>query len=234
MPRGAAEAPPASLDLPPAAPLFAEGEVSSAVYFVEAGRIELLKRQGEADSVVAVLGPGDVVGEAQALAGGRHPFSARAREASRVLVVANDALIALLSAHPSVALAMLKRLAPRLDAALLALVAAPAAPAPRFLHAESGQELPLPAGDEVRLGRADVRSQPGPALDLSALDPTRSLSRRHARIVRDGGGFAVLEEPRVANGTFLNGVRLSPGERVPLRSGDELRLGVVALSFRER
>jgi hypothetical protein len=128
---------------------------------------------------------------------------------------------------------MLKRLAPRLDAALLALVPAPAAQAPRFLHAESGQELPLPPGDEVRLGRADVGSQPGPALDLSALDPTRSLSRRHARIVRDAGGFAVLEEPRVANGTFLNGARLSPGERVPLRSGDELRLGAVALSFRE-
>jgi CRP-like cAMP-binding protein len=229
MPRGAAEAPPTSLDLPPAAPLFAEGDVSSAVYFIEAGRIELLK----ADVVVAVLGPGDVVGAAQALAGGRHPFSARAREASRVLVVASDALIALLSAHPSVALAMLKRLAPRLDAALLALVPAPAAQAPRFLHAESGQELPLPPGDEVRLGRADVGSQPGPALDLSALDPTRSLSRRHARIVRDAGGFAVLEEPRVANGTFLNGARLSPGERVPLRSGDELRLGAVALSFRE-
>jgi len=229
MPRGAAEAPPASLDLPPAAPLFAEGDVSSAVYFVEAGRIELLK----ADVVVAVLGPGDVVGAAQALAGGRRPFSARAREASRVLVVANDALVALLAAHPSVALAMLKRLAPRLDAALLALVPAPAARAPRFFHVESGQELPLPPGDEVRLGRADVASQPGPALDLSPLDPTRSLSRRHARIVRDAGGFAVMEEPRVANGTFLNGARLSPGERVPLRSGDELRLGAVALSFRE-
>jgi hypothetical protein len=225
MPRPAAEARPASLELPAAAPLFTEGDVCSAVYFVEAGRIELLK----ADVVVAVLGPGDVVGAAQAFAGGRRPFSARAREASRVLVVEGDALVALLSAHPSVALAMLKRLAPRLDAALLALVPAPAAPAPRFLHAESGQELPLPPGDEVRLGRAS--SQPGPALDLSALDPTRSLSRRHARVVRDAGGFAVLEEERVANGTFLNGARLSPGERVPLRSGDELRLGVVALSF---
>ena len=140
MPRGAAEAPPASLDLPPAAPLFAEGDVSSAVYFVEAGRIELLK----ADVVVAVLGPGDVVGEAQALAGGRRPFSARAREASRVLVVQNDALIALLSAHSSVAVAMLKRLAPRLDAALLALVPAQAARAPRFLHAESVRSCPCP------------------------------------------------------------------------------------------
>jgi CRP-like cAMP-binding protein len=229
MSRGAAEAPPASLDLPPTAPLFAEGDVSSAVYFVEAGRIELLK----ADVVVAVLGPGDVVGAAQALAGGRHPFSARAREASRVLVVENDALMALLSAHPSVAVAMLKRLAPRLDAALLALVPVSSARAPRLLHAESGQELPLPPGDEVRLGRAAVGTQPGPALDLSALDPTRSLSRRHARIVRDAGGFAVLEEPRAANGTFLNGARLAPGERGPLRSGDELRLGAVALSFRE-
>jgi hypothetical protein len=225
MTRGAAAAAPASLDLPPAAPLFAEGDVSSEVYFVEAGRIELLK----ADVVVAVLGPGDVVGAAQALAGGPRPFSARAREASRVLVVEGDALVALLSAHPSVALAMLKRLAPRLDEALLALVPAPAARAPRFLHAASGQELLLPPGDEVQLGRAG--SQPGPALDLSALDPTRSLSRRHARILRDAGGFAVVEEPRVANGTFLNGSRLSPGERVPLRSGDELRLGVVALSF---
>jgi hypothetical protein len=228
MPRGAA-ARSAHLDLLPAAPLFAEGDASSAVYFVEAGRIELLK----ADVVVAVLGPGDVVGAAQAFTGGPRPFSARAREASRVLVVESGALLALLAADPGVALALVKRLAPQLDAALQALAPVPAARAARFVHAESGRELPLPPGDEVRLGRAAADAQPGPALDLAALDPTRSLSRRHARLVRDGGGFAVLEEPRVANGTFLNGRRLAPGERVPLRSGDELRLGAVALSFRE-
>jgi CRP-like cAMP-binding protein len=236
MPRSAPEAQAAAVALQPGQRLFSEGEHGSTVYFVEAGQLELLKRQGAEEVRLGLLEAGEPVGEAQALDGGPRSFSVRAVLASQLLAVEADTLLALLGAHPDVAVAMLRRLAPRLEAALLARLPPDAARGPaaaaRLVHPESGREFPLPAGDEVRVGRADARSPSLPDLDLSAIDPTRSLSRRHARIVREALAFLVFEEPRVANGTFLNGAKLPPEKRVPLKPGDELRLGVVDLIFR--
>jgi phosphoserine phosphatase RsbU/P len=49
------------------------------------------------------------------------------------------------------------------------------------------------------------------------------VSRRHARCEQFGGTWFVIDlESR--NGTFLNGQRVHPGERVPLRHGDHLRI----------
>ncbi len=56
-----------------------------------------------------------------------------------------------------------------------------------------------------------------------------SVSRRHARILVTGTG-AVLEDLRSKNGTSCNGSRLrSP---LPLKDGDEIRVGRVTLTFR--
>lgn len=235
MPTSAPEAKAASIALQPGQRLFSEGERGSTVYFIETGQLELLKRQGAEDVRLALLEGGELVGEAQALLGGPRTFSVQAVQASQLLAVEADALVMLLGAHPDVGLAMLRRLAPRLEAALLARLPAGsvacASAAARLVHAESGREFPLPAGDEVRLGRADARSTSLPDLDLAGIDPTRSLSRRHARIVREASAFLLFEEPRVANGTFLNGAKLPPEKRVPLKPGDELRLGVVDLIF---
>lgn len=48
------------------------------------------------------------------------------------------------------------------------------------------------------------------------------ISRRHARIVQDNGGFAV-EDLGSANGTMVNGVRITT--RQALQDGDKIRLG---------
>ena len=63
---------------------------------------------------------------------------------------------------------------------------------------DKGRRLAL--GDEFVIGRAV--SGEGRLAD----DP--ELSRRHARVVRDGGGRLMIEDLGSANGTFVNGVRV--------------------------
>lgn len=52
--------------------------------------------------------------------------------------------------------------------------------------------------------------------------PSQAVSRRHARLLREGDGF-VLEDLGSSNGTFVNGQKLT-GRR-PLKSGDQIGLG---------
>jgi two-component system cell cycle response regulator len=68
----------------------------------------------------------------------------------------------------------------------------------------------------------------GRAADCSVRIDDEALSRRHARIVREGGGFA-LEDMGSLNGCWVGGRRV---DRTPLRDGDRVRLGgLVELRF---
>jgi hypothetical protein len=49
------------------------------------------------------------------------------------------------------------------------------------------------------------------------------ISRLHCTIIEEDGAFFLRDE-QSANGTRLNGVRLAPMERNPLRDGDEIQL----------
>lgn len=89
--------------------------------------------------------------------------------------------------------------------------------------------------NESLLGRRDPQSNIFPEIDLSKYDPQTKISRRHARIWREGGGFLV-EDLGSSNGTILfagisDSVRLQPRQPHPLESGDRLRLGDTTLHF---
>ncbi len=121
-------------------------------------------------------------------------------------------------------------------AALLAVAAAKPAktgkPArPRLIHS-SGDEFPLPASGEAVVGRADPVKGFQPDVVLSSLDAQRSLSRRHARIVREGNDFFVVEEPGVRNGTFVNGKAVKTGQPARIVDGDEVSFGLIKTVFR--
>ncbi|MGE3467049.1 MAG: protein kinase [Pyrinomonadaceae bacterium] len=89
--------------------------------------------------------------------------------------------------------------------------------------------------NENLLGRRDPQSNIFPEVDLSKFDPQTKISRRHARIWREGGSFLV-EDLGSSNGTILfvgpgDTVRLQPRQPHPLSSGDRLRLGDTTLHF---
>ncbi len=100
-------------------------------------------------------------------------------------------------------------------------------------------ELTTPAfalqKEENLLGRRDPMSNIFPEVDLSKFDPQTKISRRHARIWRDGGNFLV-EDLGSSNGTILAAIgassfKLTPHKPHMLSSGDQIMLGDTTLHF---
>jgi cyclic nucleotide-binding protein/FHA domain-containing protein len=86
--------------------------------------------------------------------------------------------------------------------------------------------------DTSLIGRYDPVTGTRPEVDLTQVDSSRSVSRRHARIVLQDGTFLLSEEVGALNGTFVNGQRLAAGAPSPIVSGDKLGLGMVTLVFK--
>ncbi len=80
------------------------------------------------------------------------------------------------------------------------------------------------------IGRRSLSRQIFPHLDLTYNDPAAYVSRQHAKIVADAGGYFV-EDLGSANGTFLNDRRLPANVPSRLRNGDRVRIGKVQLNF---
>ena len=107
------------------------------------------------------------------------------------------------------------------------------------LVVEGTSELNAPAfslqKDDNLLGRRDPMSNIFPEVDLSKYDPQTKISRRHARIWRDGNNFMV-EDLGSSNGTILirsvsEPFRLVPSEPQTLTAGDKIRVGDATLHF---
>ena len=104
---------------------------------------------------------------------------------------------------------------------------------------EGTSELTTPAfslqKDENLVGRRDPMSNIFPEIDLSKFDPQTKISRRHARIWREGANFLV-EDLGSSNGTILataitDSLRLIPHKPHVLSSGDKLKVGDTTLHF---
>jgi serine/threonine-protein kinase len=80
------------------------------------------------------------------------------------------------------------------------------------------------------IGRRSLSRQIFPHLDLTYNDPAAYVSRQHARILADAGGY-FIEDLGSANGTFLNDRRLPGGVPTRLRNGDRVRIGKVQCNF---
>ncbi|MDT5061598.1 MAG: hypothetical protein QOH63_2057 [Acidobacteriota bacterium] len=94
----------------------------------------------------------------------------------------------------------------------------------------AGKQFPL-SDEESQIGRWDADGGIFPDVDLDADDPEAKVSRRHARIMRRNEQY-FIEDLGSTNGTFINrGRRLLPGDRQPLRDGDEIIVGKTFLRF---
>lgn len=99
-------------------------------------------------------------------------------------------------------------------------------------HPTSGQRFVLePGRDEYLVGRVDPVTGTTPEINLGPLDVARSLSRRHAKLLRQGAELFVREEVGTANGTFVNGQRIATGTAVAIKPGDRLRFGTIDIEL---
>jgi serine/threonine-protein kinase len=107
------------------------------------------------------------------------------------------------------------------------------------LFVEGTGDLNVPTFDlgkkENLVGRRDPMSNIFPEVDLSKFDPQTKVSRKHARIWRDGDMF-MLEDLGSSNGTIVNqpgsdARRLAPHQAHSLANGDRIQLGDTVLHF---
>ena len=118
---------------------------------------------------------------------------------------------------------------PVIKAAPLPSQSAPVGHTISLVVINSGRRITVDANDDLLVGRKDNARGIFPDVDLG-LDEgyDAGVSRRHAILSPTPSGW-VVEDLVSANGTFLNGKRVQPQQPVPMRSGDELKLGTLLL-----
>jgi ABC transport system ATP-binding/permease protein len=95
---------------------------------------------------------------------------------------------------------------------------------PQESPATEEKQLDLKGDNELTIGRSQ-------SCDVPLSHPAVSLL--HARITGPGKA-RVLEDLGSTNGTFVNGLRLRPGELHPLQPGDVIRIGPIKLTLGEQ
>lgn len=237
--------------------VFREGDQGSEMYIVESGAIDIL-RAARGREPLATLGAGDFFGEMAILEDQPRFATAIARMPTRLLRIDRAAFPGLIASNVEIAIRIMRKLAGRLrrselrhggsevtESVVTHRAAADFTPMPKDLPRRAEiAELEVPASlvhrltqtrfelagaHEFLVGRPDPVTGTQPEINLGPLDAHRSLSRRHAKIVKVGAGWAVREEVGALNGTFHNGQRLKPGVAVPIAIGDNLRFGSVDL-----
>lgn len=93
-----------------------------------------------------------------------------------------------------------------------------------------GREFPIQR-DLVEIGRWDPECDSHPDIDLSDDDTEAKISRKHAKIVKKGDQW-YLVDCGSRNGTFVaGGRRLGEGESYPLTAGEQIVMGKIAFRF---
>lgn len=92
-----------------------------------------------------------------------------------------------------------------------------------FLLAQ--EKITLDVSQSQTIGRSHAKNPEYDGLDLASFDALEhGVSRKHATVSLEQGNF-ILRDLGSLNGTFLNGVRLSPKYDYILRHGDIVTLG---------
>lgn len=235
--------------------IYHEGDVGATMYIVQAGRIRLYREMEGARTVLGELEKGDFFGEMSILEGLPRNSSAEASEAAELIEINGNTFDKMIRGNIEIAIRMLRKLSIRLreaerclsesaaaQVAAVAESATQAAPSQTKRGSEIASEgLRLVAVDsdfsyeidqvETLIGRYDPVTEQSPDLDLTEIDLKRSVSRRHARVLKTDSGYALVEEVGALNGTFVNGTALAAGQPADLSDGDEVGIGMVKMTF---
>lgn len=104
-------------DFAPGTVLFEEGQPGDYMYVVQSGDVEIRRMVGETERVLAVLRPGDFLGEMAILNARPRSATAVVRTKAKLLVIEGKTFEAMLRAKPEIALRIIKMLALRLESA---------------------------------------------------------------------------------------------------------------------
>lgn len=97
--------------------LFREGDSGEVMFVIQAGAVRISKAIGGVDKMLAVLGPGEFLGEMAILNGKPRTATATVVEPMRCLVIEAKTLEQMVARNAEIALRLIKKLAKRLDSA---------------------------------------------------------------------------------------------------------------------
>lgn len=97
--------------------LFREGESGGVMFVIQSGAARISKNLGGEDKVLAVLGPGEFLGEMAILNGKPRTATATVVETTRCLVIDAKTLESMVARNAEIAIRLIKKLAKRLDSA---------------------------------------------------------------------------------------------------------------------
>jgi CRP-like cAMP-binding protein len=229
--------------------IFAQGDLGTEMFIIHEGEVEIIKHIGGESHVLSRLERGDFFGEMAILEAMPRTADAVAVSDVKVVAINGSRFDEMLRKNPEVAVRIIRKYSKRLreantlleklvgrevDVDHVALDATVVAPQEkgtrhRLVDVATGTAFFFSAGDETTIGRADPVTGILPDVDLTPVDTNRSVSRRHAKIIRSGGEYHVLEEVGTVNGTFVNDQRIPTGVPVTLHNGDLLKIGLISM-----
>ncbi|MBN1995783.1 MAG: protein kinase [Anaerolineae bacterium] len=102
-------------------------------------------------------------------------------------------------------------------------------PKVRLTVSPGGQEILISGQPELIIGRASKDKVPG--IDLAPYGGSKAgVSRQHSRLVNQDNEW-FIEDLSSTNGTFVNGIKLTPRQMVTLKNNDLIRCGQIELHF---
>jgi CRP/FNR family cyclic AMP-dependent transcriptional regulator len=103
-------------DFPKGTVLFREGDLGREMFIIQKGKVQVRKKVGTAEKVLAELSNGEFFGEMALLMGMDRSATVEVIEDSKLLVVNPDTFESLLKSNLDIALKMLRKMASRLRA----------------------------------------------------------------------------------------------------------------------
>jgi CRP-like cAMP-binding protein len=183
-------------EFPPGEVLFREGEPGDTMFVIQSGAARITKSVAGEEKLLAVLGPGEFLGELAILNSKPRTATATAVEPLRCLLVEAKTLEAMVAKSAEISLRLIKKLASRLDAAnSLIEILMHTDPKARIMlalsrHADAYGER-TEEGIRLRTTTADIASEVGVQEDV-AIDVITRL--RRLRLVSDEGGELVVAD----------------------------------------
>jgi signal transduction histidine kinase len=194
------------LELAPGEVLVDEGALGDCVYLLLSGQVDVSKRSGERDLVIATRGPGEIIGELAVIQGGYRAATVRATQPTRALRISGALFEETLLPSPGVAPRLLKIALQRLRNMEQMLKQSEKMAALGVLAAGLAHELNNPAA-AVKRGAAGLRE---------SFDELQGLSARLAASQLTPAELDGLEALRSA----AAGRNTAPVETDPLARSD--------------
>ena len=229
--------------------IFSQGDLGTEMFIIQDGEVEIIKHINGESHILSHLEKGDFFGEMALLEAAPRTADAIAKSEAKVLIINGSRFDDMLKKNPEIAVRIIRKYSKRLreantllerlvgrevDADHVALDATMMKPSEkatrhRLVDVATGTAYFFSNGDETTIGRADPVTGILPDIDLTAVDANRSVSRRHAKIIRSGHDYCVLEEVGPVNGTYVNEQRIPTGMPVTIHSGDSIKIGLIAM-----